>query len=74
MAHYTYIFFCDNNIESNEYKRMIESEILTVIELHEKMTLFISMTTLQRIHLDLRKSIFLKKTLKCYHGPLSRQI
>ena len=81
MAHCTvlsngsiHLFFCDNKIDSNEYKRMIESEILPFIESHQKMTLFISMTTLQRIHLDLCKSTLPQKTLKCYRGPLSRQI
>ena len=51
MAHCTvlsngsiHLFFCDNKIDCNEYKRIIESEILPFIESHQKMTLFITMT------------------------------
>ena len=31
-----HLFFCDNKIDSNEYKRMIESEILPFIDSHQK--------------------------------------
>ena len=46
------LFFCDNKIDSNKYKRMIESEILPFIESH------------QRIHLDLCKSTLPQKNIK----------
>ena len=71
MAHFTvlsngsiHLFFCDNKIGSNEYKRTIESEILPFIESHQKNDFFYQHDN----------ATLPQKTLKCYRGSLSRQI